>query len=249
MKKYIMLLVFLLPGSMAFATTIDLVGTIRDFSDAHPDMEYTIAAETGIVEETLGADGKPVYASPTTTVTTTGKDSFDQWYNNVEGVNKAMEYVLTLDNTITPDLNVYTFSSSSFFPIDGMLLGNEKRSHNYHFTYELHTDFTYHGGEFFNFTGDDDLWLFINDRLVVDLGGVHGATSKSVDLDTLELTLGATYGFDLFFAERHTTESNFRIDTSILVEPTSKPVPEPATMFLLGSGMLGLVASGRRFKK
>ncbi len=104
---------------------------------------------------------------------------------------------------------------------------------------------SYTGGETFSFTGDDDLWLFIDDKLAVDLGGVRGAASGSVDLDTLGLTLGQDYDFDLFFAERHTTQSNFRIDTSIQLNP----VPIPAALPLFGSaiGLFGFL--GWRKKK
>ena len=100
------------------------------------------------------------------------------------------------------------------------MLGNQGRPHNYHFTLELHTTFTYRGGEVLQFTGDDDLWVFIDQRLVLDLGGIHSAETGAVDLDSLGLTVGQTYRLDLFFAERHTTESTFQLQTTIAVNPT-----------------------------
>ncbi|QBQ54744.1 fibro-slime domain-containing protein [Nitrosococcus wardiae] len=206
------------------AETITLTGTVRDFYDTHPDFEDGISGVvTGIVASTLGTDGKPVYdgCGGTNCGMTHGQENFDQWYRNIRDINLSNPLTIVLDNTITSDPTVYTFSSNAFFPIDNQLFGNQGRSHNYHFTFELHARFTYQGGETFSFTGDDDLWVFINDQLAVDIGGVHSAASGSVDLDTLGLIIGETYNFDLFFAERHTTESNFRIDTSIILEPTN----------------------------
>ena len=227
----------------AAADTISITGTIRDFNDSHPDFQGPCcSADPGIVETTLGPDGLPVYAGQAGNPMTTGQANFDQWYRDVAGVNLSAPLSITLDNTITSDPNVYTYVNNAFFPIDNQLLGNQGRSHNYHFTYQINSSFTYTGGETFTFRGDDDLWVFIDGQLVIDLGGVKPATTGSVDLDTLGLTVGNNYSFDLFFAERHTTQSTFRIDTSIRLQE----VPAPGTLGLLGLGLAGLAFVRRR---
>jgi fibro-slime domain-containing protein len=114
---------------------------------------------------------------------------------------------------------VYSYQNNSFFPIDNQLWGNEGQGHNFHFTTEIHVSFQYNGGETFTFTGDDDVWVFINKQLVIDLGGVHGAANANVQLDTLGLAPGGIYPLDVFHAERHTVQSNFRIDTTICSMP------------------------------
>jgi len=143
-------------------------------------------------------------------------------------VNQSTKHSIQLSD---PDGDgVYRYEASkhngqSFFPLDGKLMGNEGRSHNYHFTYQVHTKFTYTDPSerdqamTFSFSGDDDVWVYINKKLVVDIGGVHSEKYASVNVDDLaeELGLepGKTYDFHFFFAERHTTESNFTIETSI----------------------------------
>lgn len=194
----------------------NLTGTLRDFMDTHPDFEHTNVADLGIVKPDLGADFKPVYASATTTPSTSGKANFDQWYRDTPGVNMSFPYTIVL--TQLPN-GISSFQSDAFFPLDNRGFGNQGRNHNFHFTFELHTKFAYNGGEVFTFIGDDDVFVFINNKLAINLGGEHSAETGSVNLDDkaaeFGIAKGNSYDLAVFQAERHTNESHFRIDTSI----------------------------------
>jgi fibro-slime domain-containing protein len=114
---------------------------------------------------------------------------------------------------------VFQYKSDAFFPIDNQGFGNEGFEHNFAFTTEIHTQFIYNGGEVFTFIGDDDLWMFINKKLAIDLGGLHPPDTQTIMLDVeaanLGIAKGQVYSMDIFHAERHSTGSNFRIDTTI----------------------------------
>jgi fibro-slime domain-containing protein len=198
-----------------------LRATVRDFHSSHPDFERPGSGglDPGIVLDLLGPDGKPVYAGgPGGTLTTTGAEELDQWYRDVPGVNERTEIDITLQTSSASD-EFYVYVNRAFFPIDGQLFGNEGYSHNYHFTLEAEASFIYREGQVFAFDGDDDIFVFINNRLVIDLGGLHESLRRDVDLDSVASDIGIEpgneYPLKIFFAERHITESNFVIETSI----------------------------------
>ncbi|WP_211365041.1 fibro-slime domain-containing protein [Rhodovulum strictum] len=241
----------LFSAGMVSAATLELTGTIRDFKDSHPDFEAVIGGlQTGAIETTLDADGKPVL-SPLGLASSqfSTQADFAQWYRDVPGVNQSTSLTLTLNET-APGSGVFQYSSNSFFPIDDQLFGNQGRAHNYHFTYEITGTLSFKPTDSFTFTGDDDLWVFVGGKLALDLGGVHGAVTGGFTgqtlIDSLGLSQDTNYGFSIFFAERHTSQSNFTITTTL---PLSTPaVPLPASLPLLAGGLAGITLLARRRK-
>ena len=119
---------------------------------------------------------------------------------------------------------------------------------NYNFAMCSNGEFVYHYDEdlFFQFEGDDDVYLFINGELVLDIGGAHSVTDVSLNVNDyvdwakkvlanpsaysasqiararkLNLKDGQKYTFDFYYMERHGWGSNCRIVSNIVVtDPT-----------------------------
>jgi fibro-slime domain-containing protein len=158
-------------------------------------------AIVGPLGSLIGPKRKPAYQGAPKTPSTIGAASFATWFEDTPGTNLSAPLPLPM---VAGDKGVFSFDSAQFFPIDGKLFAAEPgdpdvgpfqsddgAARNFHFSYELHTTFRYDAGNVFTFRGDDDVFVYINDRLAVNLGGIHVPMSARLELDTgrVELTV------------------------------------------------------------
>jgi fibro-slime domain-containing protein len=224
------------------------------------------SVQKGMVEPSIGTDRKPIRSSkaPLPPVTF---DRFAGWWRtdstNADETLRSYESCVDIPMSKASD-GLWEYDSyrdspdHGFWPVEGpanrfgetsptcyvkpppdssiWVMGGLMRNGN--FCMESHASFIYRPGQNFTFYGDDDLWVFINDKLVVDLGGVHLPKSDSVDLDSLSLTAGMEYKWDFFYCDRQPCGSALRFKTSIYFEQRNSlygiKIPGPA------SGSIGL---------
>ena len=162
----------------------------------------------------------------------------DETYNGYLTINTDTSFknIIITDSLPFRHLGngVYQYSNDAFFPLDNRGFGNEWNhekqnsnqplnvNHNYSFTMELRQTFIKKPGMTFNFKGDDDVWVFLDNRLQLDIGGIHEAAQDGFSVDNISgLSNGNAYSLSVFYAERHSAESHILITTNI-IQPRDK---------------------------
>lgn len=162
----------------------------------------------------------------------TGAARYHEWYRDTMGVNVSCLYVIDLVRTpgtgdyIYDDrLDPHFAGGSGFFAVGGNGFpqgGNQ----NFNFTYELEAEFPYIRGtnQYFKVAGDDDVWAFVNGKLVMDVGGVHTQMGQTIELDRLtHLDDQGVYTLKVFFAERNKPGSHLRVETNLMLRYVEPP--------------------------
>ena len=159
------------------------------------------------------------------------------------------EYICNLD------LTTENSAETKFAPINDLGYEDEEsfgdttdvvKGTNNHFTIHAQGMFIYNVDEnlYFYFDGDDDVYFYVNGKLAMDIGGAHSHCDDMVFLndiaDEFGLEDGGVYSFDMFYAERHTTQANLEFDTNIKIMDTSvitsKTQYNDETLEMIGHG-------------
>ncbi|BAP56083.1 fibro-slime family protein [Thioploca ingrica] len=222
MKHKLLAIPLLIANVMVYAHTIELNGIIRDFPSTHPDFYGMVTGlQTGCIQKVIADGGIPIASD---SVSNCAIYQLEDWYSDTHPTGFVKTYTLTLDNGQNKQGGVYQFKDNSFFPFDNEISDikkgsyrkhhfsfDEGRDHNYQFTFEARFMFAYQAGQTLAVNGNDDIWVFINNQLVIDLGGVHTPAGAQVALQNLASTLGLVegkvYPFALFLAQRQTVIS------------------------------------------
>ncbi|PRP89224.1 hypothetical protein PROFUN_02098 [Planoprotostelium fungivorum] len=202
---------------------------------ANPHWGYgETTALTGMVNPNLDTTTrKPVYIMPAVTNTDPthqvyNATTYSHWWSDSYYGTDNIAYNLTL--TYNSKTQVYEFASTDpgFFPIDNQGWGNDGlgkdkdgdySAHNWGFCVEAHVMFLYDANATLTYEGDDDLWIFFNNQLAFDLGGLHTAVGQTQRLGDLpfasSMRQGGAYNFDLFYCERESFGSDLKVSTTM----------------------------------
>jgi len=122
-----------------------------------------------------------------------------------------------IQTQVDSDLNF----GGNFFPLDSIGEDPADSGHNYHFGVHWSGKITVpaDGSYGYSATSDDDLWLYVDGVLADDNAGIHPSSSIT---GSLALTTG-THIVDIFFAERHTVQSEMSFAFTGEVQPEVTP--------------------------
>ena len=115
---------------------------------------------------------------------------------------------------------------------------------NQHFCAESHNKFKFKKGLTFSIRGNDDIWVFIDNKLAIDIGGTHLEAPGFVDLDKFlpNADVGSTHDIDIFTCDRRTTMSSLNIKTNIFLGY----LPKTGISFIGNTNGTDFITNGNR---
>lgn len=136
-------------------------------------------------------------------------------------------------------------AGNDFFPLD-KVSRSEKSDNNHNYFFGMRYDVTFKIGDYvgplnYTFTGDDDLWVVLDGKqIVIDLGGIHDAATKTVDLwdyvkgeDGEIIDKEKEHTLTILYMERGAYLSNCQMDFTLPSARISEVTNVPTTDLVL----------------
>jgi hypothetical protein len=246
LTKVLLAVIVLAPFAMAHAQTLGI--NYYTISSSDPDANNLSGGTfTNEVQNTLGADGLPILNTTAYGCTSGCISSTLSLPTNLLSDGEitywdptANPYVTeTLSSSITLPVDI----PDDFYPPSGT--GSSDGGSSGYQAAELYGTLVVPTTESVSFTiaSDDMAFAYVGGSIVCDDGGVHGLTPV---ICSTEVLAPGDYSIDVFYTDINTTQAGleFALDTTGVT--TAGPTPEPGTITLLGTGLLGLAGFVRR---
>ena len=109
-------------------------------------------------------------------------------YQNVQSISGTYK-------VCKPAVPRYVMCNKKFLPLYNKADVIGRTGNAFFFTSHIATEFLYQGHEYFKFSGDDDVWVFVNNQLVLDMGGLHAEKCRRLDISTAYTSASRPTGF------------------------------------------------------